>query len=75
MRRRTTDEPRLVAESTSGGDGWIEWGGGSQPVADEVLLEVILKNGMRYEEYSDEIRWSTLNDRDVVAFRIVGASA
>ncbi|MBB4235070.1 hypothetical protein [Rhizobium esperanzae] len=53
--------------------GWIEWAGGKQPVADEVLLEVILKNGMRYEEYSDEIRWSTRNDRDVARYRVVSA--
>ncbi|MDO3431162.1 hypothetical protein QWJ46_00545 [Rhizobium sp. CBN3] len=54
-------------------DGWIEWAGGEQPVADEVLLEVVLKNGMQYEEYSDEIRWSTRNDRDVAAYRVVSA--
>lgn len=54
---------------------WIEWGGGEQPVADEVLLEVVLKNGVQYQEYSDEIRWSSRNDRDVARYRIVGASA
>lgn len=54
-------------------DAWIEWEGGTQPVADEVLLEVVLKNGMQYEEYSDEIRWSMRNDRDVVAYRVVSA--
>ncbi len=55
-------------------DGWIEWTGGEQPVADDVLIEVILKNGMRYEEYSDEIRWNSKNDRDVAAYRVVGAA-
>ncbi|WP_313666125.1 hypothetical protein [Shinella sp.] len=55
-------------------DGWIEWSGGKQPVADDVLIEVVLKNGMRYEEYSDEIRWNSKNDRDVAAYRVVGAA-
>ncbi|MDH2091099.1 hypothetical protein N5K21_20410 [Rhizobium pusense] len=54
---------------------WIEWSGGNQPVDDEVLLEVVLKNGMQYEEYSDEIRWSSRNDRDVARYRVVGAAA
>ncbi|NTG85839.1 hypothetical protein G6L15_06705 [Agrobacterium rhizogenes] len=54
-------------------DGWIEWSGGKQPVANEVLLDVVLKNGMQYEEYSDEIRWNKLNDRDVAAYRVVPA--
>jgi hypothetical protein len=62
----------MMSERTND-DGWIEWAGGAQPVADEVLLEVILKNGMRYEEYSDEIRWSTRNDRDVARYREVSA--
>lgn len=54
---------------------WIEWSGGNQPVDDEVLLEVVLKNGMQYEEYSDEIRWSSRNDCDVARYRVVGAAA
>jgi len=52
------------------GNEWIEWDGGEQPVADEVRLEVVLQNGMQYEEYSDEIRWNKKNDRDVGRYRL-----
>lgn len=61
-------------EELSGSGGvWIEWGGGKQPMADGVAVEVKLRNGMQYTESSDELRWSTRNDRDIIAYRIVGA--
>ena len=50
---------------------WIEWSGGKQPLPDNTLVEVKLKNGMQYEEYSDEIRWSSRNDRDVATYRVI----
>lgn len=54
------------------GDGWREWGGGQQPVADEVKVDVVLKykklemNGVAAES----LRWSHDGvGSDIVAWR------
>lgn len=54
---------------------WIEWTGGHQPVKDDQVVEVRLRNGMQYTDTGDELRWSRRNDRDIVAYRIVSGVA
>jgi len=42
------DEARtaLSAYRAQQSDGWIEWGGGEQPVADDVRVDIRLPNGI-----------------------------
>ncbi len=52
---------------------WIEWHGGEQPVEDDVVVGVKLRNG--YPEYpvaAGNLRWIHLNSGgDIIAYRIV----
>ena len=57
---------------------WIEWHGGEQPVADEVVVEVKLRNGTVLGEDPPEFyRWTNSSTKDVcyeydiIAYRIV----
>lgn len=52
-------------------DGWREWGGGQQPVADEVKVDVVLKYRAEIHGVAAEsLRWSHDGDAgDIVAWR------
>lgn len=76
-RRSGADEATNAAATSeaagSTNEGWIEWGGGYRPVMADTQVEVRLHNGEQYKDTAEEIRWSTRNERDVAAYRVVSA--
>lgn len=59
-------------------DGWIEWAGGKQPIGDDVLIEVKLRDGTIYNDTGSELAWShdrhrKYADTDIIAYRVVSA--
>ena len=57
---------------------WIEWHGGEQPVADDVVVEIRLRNGSFEEGYPAQfLRWHNAEAEskdsvfDIIAYRIV----
>lgn len=53
-------------------EGFTRWDGGLQPCADDIPVEVILRDGMRLDHYATWVNWDHGNgDYDVIAYRIV----
>jgi hypothetical protein len=49
---------------------WIDWQGGDQPVPDETMVLVRLRNGAEYEDSAEWLRWwHDENPYDTVAYR------
>ena len=71
-----------VLERKERGEGWIEWRGGEQPVADNTIVDVRLRNGqVRFLVSSDSFIWtngySDLPETavDIIAYRVVKQSS
>ena len=52
---------------------WIEWTGGKQPVGDEVVVEVVLREGSHLEQEAGAVDWTRDDDGngDVMAYRVL----
>jgi len=67
-----TDNAEMITDSAESGDGWIEWGGGSQPVGngriDLKLRDGLVTRGMpaEYCEWSHDNRHT-----DIIAYRVI----
>lgn len=73
------NQPRIVAEATSGGE-WIEWGGGDCPVAEDTVVEIKLRNGLSNDGSVVGFEWrhgfgafGYETDDDIIAYRVVPA--
>lgn len=63
-----------ILEQQERGDGWIKWGGGEQPVGDDVTVEMKWDNGAVMCGKASEYRWyhdSLLSDVNLIAYRII----
>lgn len=62
-----------ILEQQERGDGWIEWGGGECPVADDQRVHVQFMDGEVINTASGNcIRWSHKGtSRDIIAYRII----
>jgi hypothetical protein len=62
-----------ILEQQERGDGWIEWGGGDCPVADDQRVHVQFRDGEVINTASGNcIRWSHKGyPRDIIAYRII----
>ncbi|NKI68894.1 hypothetical protein GN109_05630 [Collimonas pratensis] len=60
-------------------DVWIQWPGGECPVADDVLVEVMLNDGCVDGPLpAKSLRWNHLNDgndSDIIAYKISGGKS
>lgn len=58
-------------------DVWIQWPGGECPVADDVLVEVMLNDGCIERPLpANSFRWNHLNDgndSDIIAYKLSGS--
>jgi hypothetical protein len=62
-----------ILEQQEQGDGWIEWGGGECPVADDQRVHVQFRDGEVINNTGGNcIRWSHKGyPRDIIAYRII----
>ena len=62
-----------ILEQQERGDGWIEWGGGKQPIADCREVAIKFRDGtVITETLSDCWVWSHGgDDDDIIAYRII----
>lgn len=65
-----------ILEQQEQGDGWIEWGGGEQPVADDVIVKVTCRGGDRFGPDSAScFEWEHYvpgpDGYDIIAYRII----
>lgn len=71
-----------IGISTPWKEGWIEWGGGKQPVPDGVLVDVELRCGEVLDHYWPEgLNWGSTQangawggPRDIVRYRLAGGN-
>ena len=58
------------------GSDWVEWDGGKQPVGDEVVVEVALRDGHKFKQKAGAVDWTRDFDRgkgDVMEYRVLGS--
>ncbi|MGC0863522.1 hypothetical protein [Pantoea agglomerans] len=63
-----------ILEKQERGDGWIEWGGGEQPVNGDVMVETKWSDGSVSCGEASEWRWdhrSLLSNLNLIAYRII----
>lgn len=48
--------------------GFIPWTGGEQPVADDVMVECLLRNGLKTTHHATWFRWSA---SDIIGYRVI----
>ena len=56
---------------------WIEWNGGKQPVADDVVVEIFLREGTHLEQEAGAVDWTRDDDSgngDVMEYRVLGST-
>ena len=55
---------------------WIPWEGGEQPVENDVLVDIKMRSGTKYEKcWSHSLRWFLRNSaNDIVAYRVITES-
>ncbi|WP_277268292.1 hypothetical protein [Pantoea septica] len=68
-----TDSAGMITDSAGLGDGWIEWKGGKQPIADSREVAIKFRDGtVMTETLSDCWVWSHGgDDDDIIAYRLV----
>lgn len=65
-----------VLEQQKRGDGWIEWEGGEQPVADDVTVKVTCRGGDRFgPDSASRFEWEHYtpgpDNYDIIRYRII----
>ena len=67
------------AKPSADANGWIKWHGGERPVPGDTIVQIKMRNGVKYSGLSKGYRWINLGtDGDIIAYRVVqegGAAA
>lgn len=68
----------ILEQQERGEGGWIEWGGGDQPVSDYAVVEVKFRNGsVEKGEFAECYEWNhgyrdlSTTEVDIIAYRII----
>jgi len=59
------------------GSDWVEWDGGKQPVDDDVVVEIFLREGTHLEQEAGAVDWTRDDDSgngDVMEYRVLGST-
>lgn len=71
---RVAELEMALASQQPADDGWIEWAGGISPVADDVMVELRLRNGEIDQNIAYWVDWfhsKPTDELDIIAYRVV----